>query len=127
MNKRKLQSLFNPIPQNLSKPNPIFYGTAGYRSSNISDLSRALCRTSLVAAIRSSTFASKFIGLIITASHNNAEDNGVKVVDHNGESFDENWEKNCDEIVNCENQFLYSNLNKIHRKNEQMKEWGEGC
>ena len=51
----------------------------------------------------------------------------MKVVDHNGESFDENWEKNCDEIVNCENQFLYSNLNKIHRKNEQMKEWGEGC
>jgi|GEM_PF-2317896 len=42
-------------------------------------------------------------GGIISASHNPAVDNGIKLIDHNGGKFSEEWEKITNEIVNSSN------------------------
>ena len=39
---------------------------------------------------------------MITASHNKASDNGVKIVDYNGELLDSLWEKKATYFVNAE-------------------------
>ncbi len=40
------------------------------------------------------------IGVIITASHNPEEDNGVKLVDPHGEMIEKAWEEYATEIAN---------------------------
>lgn len=108
------QKQLNP---NLKKPGAISkYGTAGYRL-NTEDLNNVICRASLIAYIRSATFAGKYIGLYITASHNPIEYNGVKFVDFNGNMLDESWEIASDELVNCEDSEFNVIINKIFRQN----------
>lgn len=102
---------------NLTKPTCIAsYGTAGYRL-NTPELKNVICRASLIAYIRSATFAGKFIGLYITASHNPIEYNGVKFIDFNGNMLDEAWEVASDELVNSDDQDFNSIINKIFRQN----------
>lgn len=105
------------LNKNLTKPSaPAYYGTAGYRLST-SDLNNVLCRASLIAYIRSATFAGKYIGLYITASHNPAEYNGIKFIDFNGNMLEETWEISSDELVNSEDQDFNTIINKIFRQN----------
>lgn len=102
---------------NLVKPKEAaYYGTAGYRL-NTADLNNVLCRASVIAYIRSSTLAGKYIGLYITASHNPVEYNGIKIVDFNGNMLETSWEISGDELVNCEDKDFYPTINKIFRKN----------
>lgn len=42
-------------------------------------------------------------GIMITASHNPACDNGVKLVDSNGSILPKFWEERCSELVNSKN------------------------
>lgn len=106
-----------PLNANLTKPSAAaFYGTAGYRL-NTPDLNNVVCRASLIACIRSATFAGKHIGLYITASHNPIEYNGIKFIDFNGNMLDETWEMASDELVNCHDQDFNSIINKILRQN----------
>lgn len=105
----------------LTKPEtPSFYGTAGYRSKS-EDMIRILCRASIIAYIRSSTFAGKFIGFYISASHNTSEYNGVKFVDFNGNMLDECWEQNSDELVNCDDADFHITINKIFRRQSNYR------
>ena len=105
------------LNQNLSKPNEVsHYGTAGYRL-NTPDLNNVICRASIIAYIRSATFAGKYIGLYITASHNPIEYNGVKFVDFNGNMLEESWELGSDELVNCEDSEFNTIINKLFRQN----------
>lgn len=105
------------LNRNLAKPQAtVYYGTAGYRLSS-SDLNNVICRASLIAYIRSATFAGKFIGLYITASHNPLEYNGVKFIDFNGNMLDESWESASDELVNSDEQDFNAIINKIFRQN----------
>lgn len=102
---------------NLTKPaTQAYYGTAGYRL-NTPDLNNVLCRASIIAYIRSATFAGKFIGLYITASHNPIDYNGIKFIDFNGNMLDESWEIASDELVNCEDQDFNAIINKTFRQN----------
>ncbi|ELQ75649.1 Phosphoglucomutase/phosphomannomutase [Trachipleistophora hominis] len=112
------------LPPTLKKPpTTLHYGTSGYR-----DLPSKLpiSRTTLCAYMRSSTLAGKYIGILLTASHNDARDNGIKLVDHNGEMFDRTWEGVVDKIVNCEDNAFYSELNKVHRNYGNFRRFGDG-
>ncbi|KAI5153270.1 phosphoacetylglucosamine mutase [Enteropsectra breve] len=102
---------------NLKRPGAAaYYGTAGYRL-NTGDLNNVLCRASVIAYIRSATFAGKYIGLYITASHNPPDYNGLKFVDYNGNMLDESWEINSDELVNAADNDFKQVINKIFRQN----------
>lgn len=113
------------LSNNLIKPKAHYlYGTAGYRL-NTEDLNNVICRASIMAYVRSATFAGKFIGLYITASHNPAEYNGIKFIDFNGNMFEETWESYSDELVNCEDSELNTIINKLFRQNSNYSNMNE--
>lgn len=76
------------------------YGTAGFRMK--ADLLGGVTfRVGLLAALRSRKMSGKAIGVMITASHNPAADNGVKVIDPMGEMLEQDWEALATKLVNC--------------------------
>lgn len=75
------------------------YGTAGFRMA--SDLLEGVTfRVGLLAALRSRKLGGATIGVMVTASHNPAKDNGVKVVDPMGEMLEQEWEAFATDLVN---------------------------
>ncbi|KAH8884549.1 N-acetylglucosamine-phosphate mutase-like protein [Thozetella sp. PMI_491] len=76
------------------------YGTAGFRMKDTL-LEGVTFRVGLLAALRSRNKSGQAIGVMITASHNPASDNGVKIVDPKGEMLDQDWEKYATTLVNC--------------------------
>lgn len=56
-----------------------------------------------MAAIRSKSLLGKVVGLMITASHNPEQDNGVKLVDPKGEMLESSWEAVATRVANSEN------------------------
>lgn len=77
----------NPVPEK-SLP----YGTAGFRGAH-QDLDAAATRMALLAVFRSLHQNNKAVGIIVTASHNPPQDNGLKMVDASGSMLEQSWEK----------------------------------
>ncbi|KAF2241567.1 Phosphoacetylglucosamine mutase [Trematosphaeria pertusa] len=75
------------------------YGTAGFRTK-ADVLDSVLTRVGLVAALRSRSLKGKWIGVMITASHNPPEDNGVKLVEPLGNMLQEEWEVISTDMAN---------------------------
>ncbi|KAL1951855.1 hypothetical protein VTO73DRAFT_1004 [Trametes versicolor] len=76
------------------------YGTAGFRTlGNILD--SAMFRVGVLAALRSKRLDGKTIGVMITASHNPEQDNGVKLVDPRGEMLEAAWEVHATNLANA--------------------------
>lgn len=75
------------------------YGTAGFRDDH-KLLTPVVFRVGMVAAARSIDLGGKFVGIMITASHNLENDNGLKIVDSDGGMLAATWEKHAERIVN---------------------------
>ncbi|KAI5190873.1 phosphoacetylglucosamine mutase [Nematocida sp. AWRm77] len=83
------------------KEDKIEYGTAGYRGHH-SAIYDIVDRAYAVCAIRSCS-VQRPIGMVLTASHNPAEDNGIKYVDYTGNVFTPEWEDISTRVVGCSN------------------------
>jgi phosphoacetylglucosamine mutase len=77
----------------------LHYGTAGFRD-DASLLSSTLLRVGMLAALRSRK-TGLAVGIVVTASHNAACDNGVKLVDPSGGMLDRSWEAAAEELANA--------------------------
>ena len=78
----------------------ISYGTAGFRTK-ATDLPLVFFRSGLVALLRASETENS-IGIMVTASHNEIQDNGLKMVDYNGEMLPISWEKTAEDLANTQ-------------------------
>ncbi|TNY22820.1 Phosphoacetylglucosamine mutase [Rhodotorula diobovata] len=76
------------------------YGTAGFRA-NADTLDSTMFRVGLLAALRSKKLAGQHIGVMVTASHNPEQDNGVKLVDPHGEMLHSSWEQYATLLANA--------------------------
>ncbi|KAK6110775.1 Phosphoglucomutase/phosphomannomutase alpha/beta/alpha domain I family protein [Brugia pahangi] len=91
------------VPVSLTKK--FSYGTAGFRA-NATYLPFIVFRVGYLAGIRA-RYLNQTIGVMITASHNPMEDNGVKIIDPMGGMLDAAWENYADLIVNSsDSEFL---------------------
>ncbi|KDN52984.1 Phosphoacetylglucosamine mutase [Tilletiaria anomala UBC 951] len=76
------------------------YGTAGLRTK-AAVLDSVCFRMGLIGALRSKRLQGKVVGLMVTASHNPEEDNGIKAVDSRGEMLEAAWEPFCTQLANA--------------------------
>ncbi|XP_075410946.1 phosphoacetylglucosamine mutase [Tenrec ecaudatus] len=99
-----------------AKPNGLLlqYGTAGFRSK-AEHLDHVMFRMGLLATLRSRQTKST-IGIMVTASHNPEEDNGVKLVDPLGEMLAPSWEEHATCLANVEEQDMQRVLTDISEK-----------
>lgn len=86
----------HPKPSNIR----FQYGTAGFRTLGVS-LESVMFRVGVLAALRSKKLDGKTIGVMITASHNPEQDNGVKLVDPRGEMLEAAWENHATVFANA--------------------------
>ena len=77
------------------------YGTSGFRG-NYDTLSSVMVRMGLLATLRSFCKGGKAVGIMITASHNEESDNGVKIIDPSGEMLESMWESIATDIANLD-------------------------
>ncbi|KAK2582453.1 hypothetical protein KPH14_004759 [Odynerus spinipes] len=91
------------------------YGTSGFRTK-ADHLEHVLFRMGLLSVLRSKK-CNAAIGLMITASHNVESDNGVKLVDPNGEMLEASWEKIADDLANANDSDVTTVIQRI--MNEQ--------
>ncbi|XP_016837506.1 phosphoacetylglucosamine mutase [Nasonia vitripennis] len=89
----------------------IQYGTAGFRTK-ADILDHVLFRMGLLTVLRSQVKKAA-IGLMITASHNPEADNGVKLVDPNGEMLESSWETIATRLANVQDSQVVSTLQEI--------------
>lgn len=67
----------------------------------------------LLATLRSRVKDGQTIGVMITASHNPEQDNGVKLVDPRGEMLEASWESIATDLVNVSDADLQGQVEKI--------------
>ncbi|XP_057180337.1 phosphoacetylglucosamine mutase [Triplophysa rosa] len=90
------------------------YGTAGFRAQ-AKHLDHIMFRMGLLATLRSKKTKST-IGVMVTASHNPEEDNGVKLIDPMGEMVAASWEDHATQLANAEQESLLTELENIIEK-----------
>ncbi|OBA18956.1 phosphoacetylglucosamine mutase [Metschnikowia bicuspidata var. bicuspidata NRRL YB-4993] len=105
------KSVLHPRPENVTYT----YGTAGFRMH--ADLLDYVNYTvGIVAALRSKFLAGKTVGVMITASHNPPQDNGVKIVDPMGSMLEASWEKHATFLANTLPAELAKNIEQLARE-----------
>ncbi|KAL1986224.1 hypothetical protein VTN96DRAFT_6739 [Rasamsonia emersonii] len=76
------------------------YGTAGFRMK-ADLLNTVVFAVGLLAGLRSRKLNGQWIGVMVTASHNPADDNGVKLIDPMGEMLEAEWEAYATKLANA--------------------------
>ncbi|CAO2634119.1 Phosphoacetylglucosamine mutase [Lemmus lemmus] len=104
------RSAFHAKPQGLI----LQYGTAGFRT-NAQHLDHIMFRMGLLAVLRSKQTKST-IGVMVTASHNPEEDNGVKLIDPMGEMLAPSWEEHATCLASAEEEDMPQVLTAIVEK-----------
>lgn len=61
----------------------------------------AVFRVGILSVLRSKRLQGQVVGVMITASHNPAQDNGVKIVDPQGDMLESSWEAHATAIANA--------------------------
>uniref|UniRef100_A0A8B9L646 Phosphoacetylglucosamine mutase n=1 Tax=Astyanax mexicanus TaxID=7994 RepID=A0A8B9L646_ASTMX len=105
-----LKSALHSKPKGLT----LQYGTAGFRTT-AKHLDHVMFRMGLLATLRSKRTKST-IGVMVTASHNPEEDNGVKLIDPMGEMVTPDWEGYATQLANAEQDALCTALKDIIEK-----------
>lgn len=102
---------------NYSRQNDTFipYGTAGFRTK-AEKLAHIMYRMGILATLRSKAKRAT-IGVMITASHNDEPDNGVKLVDPLGEMLEASWEVIATDLANAKDDELATKLTSIVSNN----------
>uniref|UniRef100_A0A8B9QQ48 Phosphoacetylglucosamine mutase n=1 Tax=Apteryx owenii TaxID=8824 RepID=A0A8B9QQ48_APTOW len=103
-------SPLHPKPAGLA----LQYGTAGFRTK-AERLDHVMFRMGFLAVLRSKATAAT-IGVMVTASHNPEEDNGVKLIDPHGEMLHPLWEEYATQLANAEEQELQKVMTEICQK-----------
>ena len=94
------QALFEVFKANfLSKFKRIEYGTAGFRTDH-KFLDFVAFRSGVLVSILSRLNTTKALGLMITASHNPINDNGIKISDFDGGMLRVGLEPEVEKFVN---------------------------
>ncbi|NWS70071.1 AGM1 mutase, partial [Crotophaga sulcirostris] len=106
----KKYSALHPKPAGLT----LQYGTAGFRTK-AEQLDHVMFRMGLLAVLRSRAMVST-IGVMVTASHNPEEDNGVKLIDPLGEMLHPSWEEYATQLANAEEEELQKIISEICQK-----------
>ena len=78
----------------------IGYGTAGFRTNNERLRMIGYRLGEFVGILTNTLEQNKVLGVMITASHNQIQDNGFKIVNVNGEMLDEKYEPMVYEYCN---------------------------
>ncbi|KAL3320576.1 Phosphoglucomutase-3 [Cichlidogyrus casuarinus] len=91
------------------------YGTAGFRAK-ANMLKGVTARCGLLAALRSISQLGKCIGVMITASHNPASDNGVKIIEPDGSMLIPEWENLAVQFVKADSPSLFALIEKELKK-----------
>lgn len=76
------------------------YGTAGFRYHSDTIIEQVAPRIVYIIAHFCRTHSWDKMGLMITASHNPVDDNGIKLVNRSGEMLEEEYEKTIVDIIN---------------------------
>lgn len=88
-----------PLPLHNGSLVKCAYGTSGIRT-NHTLLDNAVVKCALFQILLSATMKKgKALGLIITASHNPADDNGIKLCEDDGSPLDQKWENILEKVV----------------------------
>ncbi|KAI4371483.1 hypothetical protein MLD38_019712 [Melastoma candidum] len=85
-----------PLPEGMR----FSYGTAGFRADALV-LHSTMFRAGIIASLRSLKNDGAVIGLMVTASHNQITDNGVKIADPSGGMLSQLWEPFTDAVANA--------------------------
>lgn len=88
------------------------YGTSGFRDK-ASELTHVMYRMGLMSVLLSKAKNGSTIGVMITASHNPEEDNGIKLCNSSGEMIDKEWENFATDLVNVSDDSLPDSLSMI--------------
>ena len=100
------------------------YGTAGFRDRADLPLHSMFARMGVLAVLRSRSAKGAAIGVMITASHNDECDNGVKLVDSDGGMLSHEWEPHTETLANARTEDFLSKLAAIEAADPEASSSG---